>query len=259
MLRAIALGSLGVHLLPSCGRTGLVMAAPCAHEGATVARANDRGDNPNTGGRGFWSDGEVPDAWRECEKACGSGTKTCCDGAWSSWEVAYLIALIFPAAALALEGLGHAGSERRRAAVGALLAGTLLTTTAWGAIPPRRHFHAAYGDVDFAPPRERDTKKAAQLTELAALVPPRASLAVSEHELPHVSGRTKCFDLKDDFFNADFILYERESGSDGAVQARRALATGDYEHVADRGSIVLLRNKNYRLPSNWQAALAESP
>jgi uncharacterized membrane protein len=171
---------------------------------------------------------------------------------------AYLIALIFPAAALALEGLGQIGPERRRAAVGALLAGTLLTTTAWGAIPPRRHFHAAYGDVDFEPASEHDRKKAARLAELAALIPPTASLAVGEHELPHVSGRTKCFDLKDDFFDADYVLYERESGGDGAVQAKRALATGHYEQIAERGSLVLLRNKNYRVPSNWHPAPADS-
>jgi uncharacterized membrane protein len=171
---------------------------------------------------------------------------------------AYLIALIFPAAALAFEGLGHAGPDRRRAAVGALLAGTLLTTTAWGAIPPRPHFHAAYGDVDFEPVHERDRKKASRLAELATLIPPKASLAVGEHELPHVSGRTRCFDLKDDFFDADYVLYERESGGDGAVQAKRALATGHYEQIAERGSLVLLRNKNYRVPSNWHPAPADS-
>jgi uncharacterized membrane protein len=163
---------------------------------------------------------------------------------------AYLIALIFPAAALALEGLGQLGPERRRAAVGALLAGTLLTTTAWGAIPPRRHFHAAYGEVNFDPVSAHNEKKAEHLAAVAALVPRRASLAVSEHELPHVSGRTRCFDLKDDFFGADYVLYDRDSGSNGAEHARKALETGDYEQIAERGSIILLRNKNYKVPSN---------
>ncbi len=172
---------------------------------------------------------------------------------------AYLIALIFPASALALEGLGHASRDRRRAAVGALLAGTLLTTTAWGAIPPRRHFHAEYAEVDFAPPHERDRKKAAALGELTALIPPKASLAVSEHELPHVSGRTRCFDLKDDFFDADYVLYEQDSGSEGTVQAKKALETGHYDQIAERGSLTLLRNKNYHVPSNWKPSPADTP
>jgi uncharacterized membrane protein len=171
---------------------------------------------------------------------------------------AYLIALIFPASALALAALGHVGPERRRAATGALLAGTLLTTTAWGAIPPRDHFRAAYGDVNFDPLTEHERDKANYLAELAALVPPDASLAVSEHELPHVSGRTKCFDLKDDFFDADYVLYERESGGDGAEHAKKALATGKYERVVARGSLVLLKNKSYSPPSNWHPPPADS-
>jgi uncharacterized membrane protein len=171
---------------------------------------------------------------------------------------AYLIALIFPASALALAALGQAGPERRRAAVGALLTGTLLTTTAWGAVPPRAHFRAGYIDVDFEPVSEHEKRKNDHLLELAALVPPSASLAVSEHELPHVSGRTKCFDLKDDFFGADYLLYERESGGNGTEQAKKALATGDYDHLAERGSIILLKNKNYSPPSNWQPPRADS-
>jgi len=53
----------------------------------------------------------------------------------------YFIPYVFPAAALALEQLGKggglAGVARRRAAVAALVAGTIMTTTHWGAIPPR--------------------------------------------------------------------------------------------------------------------------
>jgi uncharacterized membrane protein len=171
---------------------------------------------------------------------------------------AYLIALIFPASAYALAALGQAGGpERRRAAVGALFTGTLLTTAAWGAIPPRDHFRAAYGDVNYEPVTEREQKKSAYLSELAALVPPGASLAVSEHELPHVSGRNKCFDLKDDFWNADYLLYERDSGGDGAEQAKKAMRTGKYEHVEQRGSLILLKNKGYSAPSNWRPPPAE--
>lgn len=157
---------------------------------------------------------------------------------------AYLIALIFPAAACALEQWNGAAVVRRRAAVGGLLAGTLLTTTAWGAIPPREHFRAAFTTMKMTPPHGKVAVKRRDLLSLAAKIPPRASVAVSEHELPHVSNRPRCYDLNDDYFDADYILYDRDSAELGADKAKQALDTGGYEHFAERGRIVLLRKKS---------------
>jgi uncharacterized membrane protein len=154
---------------------------------------------------------------------------------------AYLIALIFPATALALEGMGAHGWIRRTAALGAVAAGTILTTSAWGAIPTRAHFVAGFSEVDFRPISDVERRKGDDLRALAAMVPPDASVAVSESELPHVSDREKCFDLRDDTFGADFLLYEKASGWMGADHAQAALGRGEYVQIAQRGSIVLLK------------------
>jgi hypothetical protein len=52
-----------------------------------------------------------------------------------------------------------------------------------------------------------------------------------------------CFDLKDDTFGADFLLYDKTSGRMGADRAQDALGRGEYVHVAERGSVVLLKRK----------------
>lgn len=157
---------------------------------------------------------------------------------------AYLVALIFPAAALALEALYLSNVHHARAALAAVAAGTVLTTTAWGAIPPREHFQAGFLAVDFGPLSDEERQKDEDLKSLAALVPESASLAVSENELPHVSTREKCYDLKDSTFGADFLLYDKRSGQMGASPARDALSSGEYEQAARRGALVLLRKKS---------------
>jgi uncharacterized membrane protein len=156
---------------------------------------------------------------------------------------AYLVALIFPAAVLALEELGKRGPSERYAAVGALIAGTVLTTSAWGAFPPRSEFTAGFSKVDFGPLSAAERRKRSDLRLLASRVPLEASLAVSEHELPHVSGREKCFDLKDATFDADYLLYDKSSGVNGADQATPALKRGEYEPHEERGALRLLKRK----------------
>jgi uncharacterized membrane protein len=154
---------------------------------------------------------------------------------------AYLVALMFPAAALALEALGPV---ERRAALGALVAGSVLTTVAWGAIPPRSGFVAGFTKVNFEPLTEEERKKAADLAALVARVPLRASLAVSENELPHASNRERCYDLKDDTFGADYLLYDKRSGKMGAEQGKAAVEKGAYRRVEERGVMVLLERKD---------------
>ena len=41
--------------------------------------------------------------------------------------------------------------------------------------------------------------------------------------------------------DAQYILYARDSGDHGATQASKALASGDYERVAERDRFVLLK------------------
>jgi uncharacterized membrane protein len=154
----------------------------------------------------------------------------------------YFIALMFPAAALALEALRDKSPSGERAALLAVLAGTLFTTTAWGAIPPRAGgFQTGYRTADMHPVTEAERTKEADLLALDAMVPRDAWLAVTEQELPHVSARLNCLTLKNGLGQAEYIL-----SADGAFTSETADAaerSGRYAVIARRGVVKLLKRK----------------
>jgi hypothetical protein len=151
--------------------------------------------------------------------------------------------MLFPAAALGLAAFGDddAGRLRRRAAVAAIVAGTLLTTTHFGAFPPRQGFRAGFGLVRFGPLSDWDKEKTKNLAELAAMVPIDAKVAVSELELPHMAHRPDVYSLKDGLQGADWILYS--PGTLGARMAEEAERTGVMKRVATRPGLVLLQKR----------------
>ncbi len=118
---------------------------------------------------------------------------------------------VFPAAALALAAIGSGadGEPRRRAAAATLALASLVATAAWGAIPPRHDFHSSYGRLSFAPPTAQERRRLRALDEAMRLVPPKAVLAASDRELPHVSNRTDCWNLSVGFQGADYIIYTK--------------------------------------------------
>ncbi|HVR64273.1 MAG TPA: DUF2079 domain-containing protein [Polyangia bacterium] len=169
---------------------------------------------------------------------------------------------IFPAAALALEQMraapGASVSEamsasatlpvsaseavRRRAAVAAMLAGTILATTWWGAIPPRSHFRGAYGQrVAFEPLTPQERQRARDIRELAAMVPRAAVLAASDRELPHVSNRLECWNLSLGFAGADYILFGTLRPIPPDATQRDAAERAGYLRVAERPGLLLLK------------------
>jgi hypothetical protein len=162
---------------------------------------------------------------------------------------ANFIPYIFPAAVLALAryGEGPQGLARRRAALTAVVAGTALCGVFWGAIPPRKTFHGGFDTLPMTAPSAADRKKHKDLLELSALVPPDGWLAVSEHELPHLS-RVNMISLRDTT-DADYILYAVGSGFLGSSNGEKALASGDFERMAERPGLVLLRRKNPHPPT----------
>jgi uncharacterized membrane protein len=154
---------------------------------------------------------------------------------------ANFIPYIFPAAVLALERLGGEpdGKARRGAALAAVVAGTLLCGVFWGAIPPRKLFHGGFDTLPMTAPTAADRRKHADLVELNAMVPPEASVAVSEHEMPHIS-RLNMVTLRDTA-DAEYLLYA--PGSHGSANGERALARGDFEKIAERPGLLLCRRK----------------
>jgi uncharacterized membrane protein len=157
---------------------------------------------------------------------------------------ANFIPYIFPAAVLALKSYGDtpAGIVRKRAALTAMVTGTVLCGVFWGAIPPRKIFKGGFDALPMTAPTDADRTREADLRELHAMVPPDAWLAVSEHEMPHIS-RVNMLSLRDTT-DADYLLYSQGSGYFGSNNGNKALESGDFEKMAERPGLVLLKRKN---------------
>jgi uncharacterized membrane protein len=159
------------------------------------------------------------------------------------------IPYIFPAAAIVLKSFGDTppGVAHRRAALAAVVTGTVLCGVFWGAIPPRKIFKAGFEASPMTAPTEADLAKHKDLVELHAMVPTDAWLAMSEHEMPHVS-RLNMLSLKDTS-DADYLLYATGSGYLGSTNGDKALWSGQFEKVAERPGLVLLKRKRPPAPS----------
>ncbi|HEY6476039.1 MAG TPA: DUF2079 domain-containing protein, partial [Polyangia bacterium] len=151
-------------------------------------------------------------------------------------------ASIFPAAVLALAAFGTSadGMVRRRAAAVVIVVATLVTTSRWGAFPPRTGFQSGYGTVNFKPITADERQRALYLKEIAARVPPQAKLGVSDRELPHLSNRTDVYTLMEGYEGSDYIIYVPGTGGRDGNQAARAIAAG-YKEVDTRPMLSLLQ------------------
>jgi uncharacterized membrane protein len=148
---------------------------------------------------------------------------------------------VFTASALALASYRGFQPARFRSVAIALAVGTFLCTKHWGAIPPAPGFKGGFYVISFAKPSAADRQKARDLAELAAMIPEQASFAVTEQELPHVSGRLKVMGLRDGPLGTDYVLYGVESG--GYQHCAALLASGVYVEIAQRPGLRLLKKK----------------
>jgi uncharacterized membrane protein len=153
---------------------------------------------------------------------------------------------LFPAAVLALAMLGRGrdgqdgGPPRQRAAAATLALASLIATAAWGAIPPRHDFHSSYGTISLARPTAQDRRRLRALDEAMRAVPPKAVLAASDRELPHVSNRLDCWNLSVGFQGADYIIYTKiDPIQPDREQVAKALAAG-WRRIYDSPEIGLL-------------------
>ena len=86
--------------------------------------------------------------------------------------------------------------------------------------------------MNFSRPTLADEQKAHDLADLAAMIPPEAKFAVSEEELPHVSGHLNVLTLKYGVGTAEYVLYGPTS--QGGAVGSQALAEGKFIEVARR-------------------------
>jgi uncharacterized membrane protein len=163
----------------------------------------------------------------------------------------YFIPYIFPAAALAIAALGkeaREGTARRRAAVAALVTATVLATAQWGAIPPRRAFHSAYGPLSFEPPTAQHRQLRRDLHELARMVPKDAILGATDRELPHVSNRLEAWNMSAGFQGTDYIIYTTDHPISTEREQFDAALRAGYERVAERPGLVLIKRPGAPVP-----------
>jgi uncharacterized membrane protein len=156
---------------------------------------------------------------------------------------AHFIPYVFTAAAVCLASFGMEGADlvRRRAAMVTLVVATVICGVHWGAVPPRDKIHGGFSMMTMRKPTAAEIKKDKDIRELHAMIPPDASVAMSEAEMTHVS-RLNMKGLRDTN-DADYLLYATGSGFAGGTNADRALSSGEYEKIAERPGLALLKRK----------------
>jgi uncharacterized membrane protein len=145
---------------------------------------------------------------------------------------------VFAAAAVCIAAFGtdSTGLVRRRAALAAVVGATVLCGVFWGAVPPRDRIHGGFQMMTMRAPTAADVQRDKDLKELHAMIPADASLAIGEAEMTHVS-RLNIKGLRDTF-DADYILYPV-----GDPNAQRALSSGQFDKVAERPGLGLIKKK----------------
>jgi uncharacterized membrane protein len=150
------------------------------------------------------------------------------------------IPFLFAAVAIAIRLRGQRlGPAARRASVVAMCVGIACHSYVFGAILQRNTFIGGFSRVYFEiSPGER--KRYADLKAVAAHIPPNASVAATELEIPHVSARLDAYTLKVSAGDADyFFLNKQHFDADARQRVRRAMKSHPYGLVARQGDFFL--------------------
>jgi uncharacterized membrane protein len=146
------------------------------------------------------------------------------------------------------------GPERTRAAACAILLAVCAHSTAFGAVFQHESFVGGFNHVTFEESAE-DIRNYAAFKELIALIPPDASVAASETEIPHVAARANAYTLRTAHGDADYLLI-RKHGSYDANTLRAAFTRNEYGLVEQYKQMFYLFERN-RESSRTQQAMAE--
>lgn len=100
------------------------------------------------------------------------------------------------------------GAIRRNAALGAMAAAMFFHSYAYGAIFQHHTFVGGFAKIEFEmTPEERH--RYAALQRMLKMIPPDASVAASENQLPHVAARLNAYALRFAHGDADYLLVRR--------------------------------------------------
>ncbi|MEY4578911.1 MAG: hypothetical protein RL701_3614, partial [Pseudomonadota bacterium] len=156
------------------------------------------------------------------------------------------IPFLFAGTAIALrQSSAVLGMRARRAGVIAVCVGVLCQSYVFGAIFQHNTFVGGFSRVVFSmSPAEK--QRYAELREVASKIPPQASVAAGELEIPHVSSRLNAYTLKITAEAADFILlHKHHIDSDLRQRVRSAMQDNRYGIFARKGLFLLLK-KNHQ-------------
>jgi uncharacterized membrane protein len=162
------------------------------------------------------------------------------------------IPYIFAATVLALHVLGQQfGAERRRAAVCAMALAVSAHSTVFGAIFQHDSFVGGFAGVSFVETDE-DRRNYEGFQALAKLIPPDASVAASENEIPHLSARRDAYTLKDVHGDATYVLVRRHGNMNVQV-FKDAFERNDYGLVKQHKKLFYLFKKDLESEATQQA------
>jgi uncharacterized membrane protein len=156
---------------------------------------------------------------------------------------AHWIPYLFAAVVLMLGVIskGAEGALRRRAVLGALVLGVTTHSYVFGAILQHETYVGGFLPVPYKMTQvEKETY--AQLRRVVAKIPPQASVAATEMEVPHVSNRFSIYTLGSFHGDADYLLANRAAVSQGHRNVMKdAIARHDYGLVTNVGPFYLFK------------------
>jgi uncharacterized membrane protein len=166
------------------------------------------------------------------------------------------IPYLFAAAALMLGVMNRRfGPGRRWAALGAMAFVVVIHSYVFGALLQRNTFIGGFYPVTFRM-TEAEQSHYKQLREMVAKIPPKASVAATEREVPHVSTRFSAYTLRVHHGDADFILIDRDAlGEPERSMVNLAFQSAPYGLVSSAGRLYLFR-RGFSSPETAAAAAA---
>lgn len=171
----------------------------------------------------------------------------------------HAIPYIFAATVLMIRviGQGPEGALRRRAVLTAIAFGVLCHSYVFGAILQHQTFVGGFTKVEFTMSPEEKARYQT-MREMVALIPPEASVAASENEVPHVAARLNAYTIKDGVApEADYILVNVNQMGAGAT--RNAVNTMFSRHqygILLQGQGLYLFKRGHKSPETKSALSA---
>jgi uncharacterized membrane protein len=141
------------------------------------------------------------------------------------------------------------GAERQWGAVAALVLGIASHSTTFGAVIQHNNFVGGFSRVVFEESKQ-DKKLYADFRRLIQHIPPSASVAATEREVPHVAARLNAYTIRGGHGDADYLLLRVGESTDIASDAFRRSKYGLVDRV---GKTFFLFKKNHEHPDTDKA------